>query len=39
MKNKATVCFKRLHSSEVIGEIIGENGEVLTSRNFGELIN
>ncbi|MDA8104098.1 MAG: hypothetical protein M0Z71_01835 [Nitrospiraceae bacterium] len=39
MKNKATVCFKRLQSGEVIGEIIGENREVLISRNFGELAN
>ncbi|MDA8239578.1 MAG: hypothetical protein M0Z67_04300 [Nitrospiraceae bacterium] len=37
MKDKATVCFRRLQSGEVMGEIIGEDGTVLHSRNLGLL--
>ncbi len=36
-KAKATVCFRRLHSGEVIGEIISEAGEVAVRRSFGEM--
>jgi hypothetical protein len=36
-KDKATVTFRRSASGEVIGEIAGEDGEVLMSRNFGQL--
>jgi hypothetical protein len=37
MKDKATVCFRRLGTGEVIGEIVSEGGEVLLSKTFGEL--
>ncbi len=36
-KAKATVCFRRLHTGEVIGEIISEAGEVAARRSFGEM--
>jgi hypothetical protein len=37
MKDKATVYFRRLQTGEVIGEIFGEGGEILLSKNFGAL--
>ncbi len=37
MQDKATVIFRRLSSGEVIGEIINEAGEVVHSKNLGEL--
>jgi hypothetical protein len=37
MKEKATVTFRRTAAGEIIGEIVGENGEVLMSRNFGNM--
>ncbi len=37
MKDKATVCFRRLPSGEVVGEIISEAGDILESRNFGVM--
>jgi hypothetical protein len=35
MKDKATVAFRRAASGEVTGEIINENGEIISSKNFG----
>jgi hypothetical protein len=37
VKDKATVCFRRLQTGEVLGEIVGDDGEVLLSKNFGVL--
>jgi hypothetical protein len=37
VKDKATVCFRRLKTCEVIGEIIKDAGEIVVSRNFGEM--
>jgi hypothetical protein len=37
VKDKATVYFRRTTTGEVVGEIVGESGEVLLTRNFGEL--
>lgn len=37
MKDKATICFRRLGSGEVIGEIINHAGEIVETRNFGEM--
>jgi hypothetical protein len=37
VKDKATVCFRRLPTGEVLGEIVGDDGEVLLSKNFGVL--
>jgi hypothetical protein len=35
MKDKATVACRRAASGEVTGEIINENGEIISSKNFG----
>ena len=37
MKDKATVCFRRMQSGEVIGEIINDAGEIVETRNFGHM--
>ena len=37
MEDKATVCFRRLPSGEVIGEIVNAAGAVVVSRNFGKM--
>jgi hypothetical protein len=37
MKDKATVTVRRTTTGEVIGEIIGDSGEVLMSRTFGHM--
>ena len=37
MKDKATAVFRRLSHGYVIGEIINERGEVVETKNFGEM--
>ena len=37
MRDKATVCFRRLADGNVIGEIIDQAGNVVGSRNFGAM--
>ncbi len=37
LKDKATVCFRRLADGNVVGEITNEAGVVVESRNFGLL--
>ncbi len=37
MEDKATVCFRRLASGEVVGEIVNDAGAVVVSRNFGKM--
>jgi hypothetical protein len=37
MKDKATFCLRRLKTSEVIGEIINDAGEIVGMRSFGEM--
>jgi hypothetical protein len=37
MKDKAAVTFRRTTTGKVIGEIIGDSGEVLMSRTFGNM--
>ena len=36
-KDKATFCFRRMKTGEVIGEIINEAGKVVATRNFGVM--
>lgn len=35
--DKATIQFRRNDAGDVVGEIVGENGEVLLSKNFGAM--
>jgi hypothetical protein len=37
MKDKALVTFRRSASEEVIGEIVSEAGQIVSSRNFGVM--
>jgi hypothetical protein len=37
MKDKATVCFRRLATGEVTGEIISDGGGVFITRSFGVM--
>jgi hypothetical protein len=37
MKDKALGTFRRSASGEVIGEIVNDAGEIVESRNFGQM--
>ena len=35
--DKATIHFRRTDAGDVIGEIVGENGEIFVTKNFGGM--
>jgi hypothetical protein len=37
LKDKATFCFRRMKTGEVVGEIIYGDGEIMQARNFGVM--
>jgi hypothetical protein len=37
LKDKATFCFRRMKTGEVVGEIINEVGAIVETRSFGEM--
>jgi hypothetical protein len=36
-KDKATIHLRRTKEGDLVVEIVGEDGEVLVSRNFGDM--